>query len=100
MPKSYYPPEPLTEAIKVAKVIADTNNGHPMHKLTLAEQLGVKSEGRKYRDLITASAGYGFTKESYKSDEISILPPSGVNLIAFFRRFQKTCWSRAESAQE
>ena len=74
MPKSFYPPEPLTEALKVSKVILKINNGHPMHKLTLAEQLGVTSESRKYRDLITASAGYGLTKGSYKADEISVLP--------------------------
>ena len=31
-------------------------------------------------------------------DRIVIVPPGGVNLIAFLRRFQRTCWNRAGSA--
>ncbi len=74
MAKSYYPPTALTDALEVAKVIAEKNNGHATPKLTLAELLEIKSEGRRYRDLVTASSGYGLTKGSYAAAEVELLP--------------------------
>ena len=35
---------------------------------------------------------------SFGRQRMPTRPPCGVNLIAFFRRFQKTCWSRDTSA--
>jgi len=79
MPKSYYPPEPLKKALIIPKAIFEKNAGKPIFRVTLAEELKFKSEARTFRDLITASAGYGLTSGSYISEKI-VLEPTGSDL--------------------
>jgi hypothetical protein len=69
MPKSYYPPEPLKKIAIIPTTIFEKNAGKPIYRLTLA---GYKSESRSFRDLITASAGYGLTSGSYASEKITL----------------------------
>ncbi|MEW6718637.1 MAG: hypothetical protein AB1345_14195 [Chloroflexota bacterium] len=79
MPKSYYPPEPLKRAQIIPKTIFEKNAGNPIFRVTLAEELKFKSGSRTFRDLITASAGYGLTSGSYISEKIT-LEPTGTDL--------------------
>lgn len=74
MPKSYYPPETLKQALVIPQAIFEKNAGKPIFRITLADELNAKSESQAFRDLITASAGYGFTIGSYKSERISLEP--------------------------
>lgn len=79
MPKSYYPPEPLKKVLIIPKTIFEKNSGKPIFRVTLAEELNFKSGSRPYRDLITASAGYGLTSGSYISEKLT-LEPTGSEL--------------------
>ena len=72
MPKSHFPPRTLKDAMVIAQTIFDKNAGNPMYRLTLASELELKPEGRVFRDLITASSGYGLTSGSYKAEMISL----------------------------
>lgn len=71
MSKSFYPPTTLIKASAIAKTIYK-NGGMPIFRVTLAEEMGYKSESRTFRDLITASAGFGLTSGSYKSEKITL----------------------------
>jgi hypothetical protein len=72
MPRSYYPPVSIRTALAIPKAIYEKNAGNPIFRITLAEELGLKSESQVFRDLITASAGYGLTIGSYASEKISL----------------------------
>lgn len=72
MPKSYYPPTTLKSALTISNAIFEKNAGKPIFRVTLAEELGFKSESRTFRDLITASAGYKLTSGSYISEKITL----------------------------
>lgn len=72
MPKSYYPPVTLKKALIIPNAIFEKNAGKPIFRVTLAEELGYKSESRVFRDLITASAGYGLTSGSYISEKLAL----------------------------
>lgn len=72
MPKSYYPPKPLREAEAIARTIIESGGGRPMVRLTIAKELDLAPEGRAFRELITASGGYGLTTGSYAADEIEL----------------------------
>jgi hypothetical protein len=53
-------------------LIFEKNGGNPMFRITLATEMDLKPEGRVFRDLITASAGYGLTTGSYKAERIEL----------------------------
>jgi hypothetical protein len=73
MPKSYYPPKSLREATIIARTIVESGGGQPMVRLTIAKELELEPEGRAFRDLLTASGGYGLTRGSYRADAIELL---------------------------
>lgn len=62
----------LEKALIIPKAIFEKNAGKPIFRVTLAEELKYKSAARIFRDLITASAGYGLTNGSYISEKISL----------------------------
>ncbi|MCH7903374.1 MAG: hypothetical protein IH944_02275 [Armatimonadetes bacterium] len=72
MPKSYYPPKSLKEALKLPKKILEANAGHPMYRPTLADNLGFTSSSEIFRQLITAGGQYGLTKGSYNAENIDL----------------------------
>lgn len=74
MPKSYFPPLTLREAISIPETIYHRNGGQPMFRVTLAEELKLGSESHKFRDLITSSSGYGLTTGSYIAEMIELQP--------------------------
>ncbi len=73
MPKSYYPPQTLQEALSIPDTIY-RNGGQPMFRVTLAAELKLRSEGKKFREMITSSSGYGLTIGSYKAEKIELQP--------------------------
>jgi hypothetical protein len=80
MPKSYFPPQTLLDALSIPQTIYNRNGGRPMFRVTLAEELKLGSGGDKFRDLITASAGYGLTAGSKIAEKIE-LQPRGEELV-------------------
>jgi hypothetical protein len=72
MPNSYFPPRTLNEALRIPKIIYERNSSKPMFRISLAEEMGLGSEGRQFRNLITASAGYGLTSGSYIAEKIEL----------------------------
>jgi hypothetical protein len=72
MPRSYYPPEPLKEALSIPRTIYEKGASKPMFRVTLAEELTLSSGGVKFRDLVTASSGYGLTSGSRIADKIEL----------------------------
>jgi predicted nucleotide-binding protein len=71
-PSRAYPSIPVKEAAQVAQTIRDKNAGRPMNRLLLAEAMGRSPTSTQFRDLITASGKYGFTKGSYAAELISL----------------------------
>jgi hypothetical protein len=80
VPKSLFPPKTLKEAISIPKAIFEKNAGKPIFNVTLAQELSLKANARTYRDLITASGGYGLTSGSYSAHKIE-LQPRGEELL-------------------
>jgi hypothetical protein len=74
MPKSYFPPQTLRDALSIPQTIYNRNGGKPIFRVTLAEELKLGSEGDKFRELITASSGYGLTTGSYIAEKIELQP--------------------------
>jgi hypothetical protein len=72
MPRSYFPPKSLKEALSIPRAIFEKNAGKPMYRLTLAAELNLKPEATTFRELITASSGYGLTSGSYKAERIEL----------------------------
>lgn len=67
-----YPNIPITEAIKIPQGIRDQNAGRPMNRVLLAEALKLSPTGTTFRDLLSASYKYGFTKGSFNSETIEL----------------------------
>jgi hypothetical protein len=63
---------PITEAIKIPQGIRDQNAGRPMNRVLLAETLKLSPTGTTFRDLLSASYKYGFTKGSFNSETIEL----------------------------
>ena len=80
MPKSYYPPRTLKEALVIPRAIYEKNGGNPMFRLTLATEVGHSPSSSTFRALITASSGYGMTTGSYKAEKIE-LEPLGIEIV-------------------
>lgn len=71
-PSRPYPNIPVTEAIKIPQGIRDQNAGRPMNRVLLAEALKLIPTGITFRDLLSASYKYGFTKGSFNSETIEL----------------------------
>lgn len=71
-PSRPYPEIPITEAIKIPKGIREHNAGHPMNTVLLADALKLSPTSSGFRELISASYKYGFTKGNYNSETIEL----------------------------
>lgn len=71
-PARSYPEIVITEAIKVPQGIREQNAGRPMNRVLLAEALKLSPTGTTFRDLLSASYKYGFTKGSFNSETIEL----------------------------
>jgi hypothetical protein len=71
MPKSYFPPKSLKDALSIPRTIFK-NGGQPMYRVTIAHELGLKADSDRFRELITASSGYGLTDGSYRAEKIEL----------------------------
>jgi predicted nucleotide-binding protein len=71
-PSRPYPEIPITEAIKVPQGIREQNAGRPMNRVLLAEALKLSPTSSDFRDLLSASYKYGFTKGSFNSETIDL----------------------------
>jgi predicted nucleotide-binding protein len=69
-----YPNKTVVEAAAVAQAISEHNASNPMNRLLLADAMDLVPSGTLFRDLVTASGKYGFTKGNYNSDYISLTP--------------------------
>ncbi len=80
MPRSYYPPKTLKEALVIPKAIYEKNAGNPMFRITLATELDLRPNAKAFRALITASSGYGMTIGSYIAEKIE-LESLGIDIV-------------------
>jgi predicted nucleotide-binding protein len=71
-PSRPYPQIPIMEAIKVPQGIREHNGGRPMNRVLLAEALKLSPTSSDFRDLLSASYKYGFTKGSFNSESIEL----------------------------
>jgi predicted nucleotide-binding protein len=71
-PSRPYPQITVTEATKIPQGIRDHNAGRPINRILLAEALKLSPTGSVFRDLLTASYKYGFTKGSFQSENIEL----------------------------
>lgn len=69
-----FPRNTLEEALKIANTIQDQNNGQPMKKIFIADQIKIKPESSNFRNLISSSYRYGLTKGGYQAEFISLTP--------------------------
>lgn len=71
-PSRPYPEIPITEAIKIPQGIREHNAGRPMNRILLAAALKWSPTSSGFRELISASYKYGFTKGNYNSETITL----------------------------
>lgn len=71
-PSRPYPEIPITEAIKIPQGIREHNAGRPMNRVLLADALKLSPTSSGFRELISASYKYGFTKGNYNSETIEL----------------------------
>lgn len=71
-PARPYPGTPLIEALKIPQGIRDQNAGRPMNRLLLANALKLSPTSSGFRELISASYKFGFTKGNYSSETIDL----------------------------
>lgn len=71
-PSRPYPEIPITEAIKIPQGIREHNAGRPMNRILLAAALKWSPTSSGFRELISASYKYGFTKGNYNSEAIEL----------------------------
>ena len=74
MPVSLFPSVPITDALQIARVVADKNAGQPMRRLDIFQELGKSPESGPSRSLITASSTYGLTTGGYTAEHLSLTP--------------------------
>lgn len=67
-----YPPLSITEAMKIPQGIRDHNAGRPMNRILLADAIKSSPTSSAFRELISASYKYGFTKGNYNSETIEL----------------------------
>jgi len=73
-PSRQYPAVPIVEAAKLAHGIRDHNAGHPMNRVLLADALKKSPASSEFRELISASNKYGFTKGNANSEIVELTP--------------------------
>lgn len=71
-PARPYPSIALEETALLAQAVRDKNAGRPMNRILLAQAMGRSPSAVQFRDLVTASAKYGFTKGSYAAESIEL----------------------------
>jgi len=71
-PSRPYPEIPITEAINIPQGIREHNAGRPMNRVLLAEAVKLSPTSSDFRNLLSASYKYGFTKGSYNSETIDL----------------------------
>jgi predicted nucleotide-binding protein len=71
-PSRPYPEITITEAIKIPLGIREHNAGRPINRVLLAEAIKLSPTGTLFRDLLSASYKYGFTKGSFASETIEL----------------------------
>jgi len=71
-PARPYPEIPILEAIKIPQGIREHNAGRPMNRILLAAALKWSPTSSGFRELISASYKYGFTKGNYNSETIAL----------------------------
>lgn len=69
-----HPPVSLSVAERVPRTITDSNAGHPMNRLLLAEAMGYSPSSSRFRERITSSTKYGLTEGNYSSETLSLTP--------------------------
>lgn len=71
-PARPHPSVGLKEAALLAQAIRDNNAGKPMNRILLAQAMGRSPAASDFRDLVTASSKYGFTRGGYHADVIEL----------------------------
>ena len=72
-PSRPYPAKPVDEVAKLADCIrAGSNSGDSMNRILLADALKKGAGSSEFRDLVAASAKFGFTKGNFNSDNIQL----------------------------
>ncbi len=71
-PSRPYPAAALAEALKIPQGIRDNNGGRPMNRVLLAQALNWSPASSGFRELVAASAKYGFTVGNYNSETIEL----------------------------
>ena len=72
MPRRPYPTYTLEEALRIARVIQESNAGRASDSSQLAEDLGTKKRSSRYMMWINSSAKYGLTLGGYRDELISL----------------------------
>jgi len=78
--KSDFPKHTLTEALKVARALADKNGGQPLPPTETAIAMGLSPGSSEFRILLSSSIKYGLTSGSYNSERVS-LEEAGRNIV-------------------
>lgn len=78
--KSDFPKHALTEALKVARALADKNGGQPLPPTETAIAMGLSPGSSEFRILLSSSIKYGLTSGSFNSERIS-LEEAGRNIV-------------------
>jgi len=71
-PSRPYPSVSILEAAGIAQGIRDHNAGKPMNRILLAEALRTGPASSDFREMLSASVKYGFTKGNYQSEAIEL----------------------------
>ncbi len=78
--KSDFPKHILTDALRVARALADKNGGQPLPPTETAIAMGLSPGSSEFRVLLSSSIKYGLTSGSYNSERVS-LDEAGRNLV-------------------
>src|SRR6266436_9641691 len=78
--KSDFPKHSLTDALRVARALADKNGGQPLPPTETAIAIGVSPGSSEFRVLLSSSIKYGLTSGSFNSEKVS-LEDAGRNIV-------------------
>lgn len=73
-PSRPYPAVSMDDAVKLPIAIREHNAGRPMNRVLIAKAMKWSPASTGFRDIITASAKYGFTEGNYHSETIALTP--------------------------
>src|SRR5687768_14016232 len=74
MSQTDVPSSTLTQALRVARAIADHYGRKPTVPLRVAEALGLTPQARPFRMLTGAAIAYGLTEGGQSADQIALTP--------------------------